>query len=584
VRPPQVSTSRSQHINDIPEEIYRLARRLENEDMAKAAELYQQVIEREGQSWPLSAKAQERLEALLGKGKFGNRIESLLNGVWREATEPKNLICMGGATALGLAGRALALGRGGARFLPAFAEWAVEVPAFTALGRAYDAVHSPKNLMPIPIGQELAGTALALGFMKGLSAGGGSLHRKIHDMGTNGLASRWPQYARLSGAGISLSSYVLSLSALRGLETVSGQRIAPESFGEFGFDLLAEAMKFSLGAHFGRRVFQRRLAQLELEEAQLRRPFPKSTDGILHHPLGGSFTEIGGSVPTLLSLRLKPEALVEKPRGQVLLISGAGGNHTSFGEIPRRLSDENWQVRMLVYPGYQNPSDPRPLAGGGLKSHRLAKIWQESMRHSVRDIVEKHKDGPLLLGGFSMGGAGVLDAFHSLPPTVRRKVDGLILAAPAVYPKTLDAPNPAVNFLVRRLALPAMALFGVNLRKKQSGLHPRAEGRVDVAMTVPRTANHAAVLTIEGGRRAARSLAKEGRMPPILLIHGGENDLTVSARSAEQLKKWFGKSIVREILMPKEDGHYVLVGGNHSQAEDAVSLFASRRALLKEGE
>jgi alpha-beta hydrolase superfamily lysophospholipase len=329
------------------------------------------------------------------------------------------------------------------------------------------------------------------------------------------------------------------------------------------------------------------LAFLEQEAALLRRPFPKFTDGILHHPLGASFVDTSGNVPSLLALRLNPEVAIQKARDQVVLISGAGGNHTSFGEIPRRLSEENWQVRMLVYPGYQNPSDPRPLAGGGLKSHRVAKLWQESMRQSVRDIVEKH-DGEqaLILGGFSMGAAGVLDAYHSLPHPLRAKVDGLILAAPAIYPRALDGPNPIVNFIARRLALPGMALLGMNLKKKESGLHPSAEGLVDTAMQVPRGANHAAVLTIERGRRAAERLAKEGGIPETLLIHAGNHDPTISARSTAQLKTWFGKSISseNEIQVPREDGHYVLVGSRRQLVTEKIHAFANGKALKKSGE
>ncbi len=165
-----------------------------------AAQFYQVLGQHAGNFAGIASRAQQRLDAILGRGPAGNRIEFLGRRFAREATSPAALIGMAGAQAVfGLTRAALlsrllasptshAWTRGlGARALASSGAFLLEAPSFVAFTRgAKAALGVQQDWSSGAWGHEVAGSFFALGAMKITGWAGGSLYRRVQ--GTAGTA------------------------------------------------------------------------------------------------------------------------------------------------------------------------------------------------------------------------------------------------------------------------------------------------------------------------------------------------------------------------------------------------------------
>ncbi|HKX12498.1 MAG TPA: hypothetical protein VJP40_05050, partial [bacterium] len=152
-----------------------------------AIQLYSELLSSAETPQNLRERAERRLEAQLGEGRVGDRVEVLLNRFVEEATEPTNLLAM---TAAGLAfrtSRFLALSRLaanpnaglltrglGARAVAGLAGFSVEAATFPVAGRVANlALGRTLDWSPETLGGELVSSFLMLGALRagGMSAG-----------------------------------------------------------------------------------------------------------------------------------------------------------------------------------------------------------------------------------------------------------------------------------------------------------------------------------------------------------------------------------------------------------------------------
>ncbi|HKY64116.1 MAG TPA: hypothetical protein VJR29_11930 [bacterium] len=246
----------------LAEGLSNLASRLEKAGQAEAAaQIYTTVLE----SLPEEAdcrfrhKVQSRLEGIQGQGALGPRAEFLLNRFTKDAFDPKVIAPMMLGTSVFSLTRTLALGRFGSSALfravgPRFAAsslgFVAEVPAFALSSRAL----RPASSQEPSIGQELAGAAITLGFLKAFGHGAQTL-------GATSAFRNGPQLQR----------HLLSQTAMfGGLMTAhkveEGLGLRPHVDGATTVtDTLASMLSLGIGASLAHRALGPRYAALQGE-------------------------------------------------------------------------------------------------------------------------------------------------------------------------------------------------------------------------------------------------------------------------------------------------------------------------------
>jgi len=250
----------------LQEALLGLGRRLENEGRTDlAAGIYSELLGMEaapGNSSEFSARAQNRLNAILGRGDVLPRAEFLARSLAQQATDPAALAAMGMAGAafrltrvavlsrLALSPTAGFLTRGwGARLVAGGAGFLAEAPTFTASSRAANALLGrEQDWSTEALGREFAGGALTLLGLKcfgGLSALGVQRWGRGAGISAAALRGLLPQAGLLTG--IVLSHRLEESLGLREahdgatrmtdafatlLQFQAGGRLAEEGFGE----------------------------------------------------------------------------------------------------------------------------------------------------------------------------------------------------------------------------------------------------------------------------------------------------------------------------------------------------------------
>ncbi|MCE9625315.1 MAG: hypothetical protein K8R69_07695, partial [Deltaproteobacteria bacterium] len=159
------------------EALYSFGSRQEQAGHSELAISVYQALSANGDFGQLHARAESSLNALLGRGPWRQRIESLGRRFVAQATDPAMILAFGlaggianwvrGGTMASLAFRAPSLlSRGfGARFLAGATSYLAEVPAFVATSRVARSYLHPQAVDGT-WGEELAGAALFLGVLR----------------------------------------------------------------------------------------------------------------------------------------------------------------------------------------------------------------------------------------------------------------------------------------------------------------------------------------------------------------------------------------------------------------------------------
>ncbi|MFO1464623.1 MAG: hypothetical protein U1F66_12685 [bacterium] len=293
------------HYPDRPQlqaELSSLRRETDPQLLEEALYGFAQTQEREGridlaaQTYQLAAspRAERRLAALQGRGPLGERLELLGRNFARQASDPAMLSAMalGGlafqTTRLAVLSRLAAsptasfLTRGlGARAFAWGAGFSLEFPTFTLAARGiHQAMGDSQDWSARALGRDLLSSGLTLFLLKGCSAGGSGLVRRIQ----NGAAAEG-LFARFSAAAIPQAAAFTGILGSHLLEARLGLR--PQTDGANALlDSLATLLQFHVGGRILRQAtggaYEARLETLSrlVSEAPSLRRLPPMDPGL----------------------------------------------------------------------------------------------------------------------------------------------------------------------------------------------------------------------------------------------------------------------------------------------------------------
>ncbi len=229
----------------------------------------------------IKAQAVRELDAIAGKGSIGMRIEVLTGQFAEDATHPRVIGPMLGASVVGrLVGTAALsrlavspnvgwLTRGfGAKFAAGTVGYLAEFPSFALLNRAA-ALHPEAG-----IGDEMKRAAITIGALKIFGYAGNQGFLKLHGFNEFGVPARLGGIARFNQAALPQVSMFSGLLAAHRVEVGLGLR--PNVDGATTVtDTLASLVSLGVGSHLGHRVLGPGFAGFQSELAlRTRDPSP----------------------------------------------------------------------------------------------------------------------------------------------------------------------------------------------------------------------------------------------------------------------------------------------------------------------
>ncbi|MCC7344686.1 MAG: hypothetical protein IT573_07080 [Deltaproteobacteria bacterium] len=363
------------------EGLLALARRQEAAGRVEAAaELYAAVLQeadaveglREG---PLRVRAQEGLDAILGRGAIGPRAEFLLRNLAQQSSDPAMLFAMGTAGAVFRMTRLATLSRLastpnpgvltqilGAGRLASLTGFAVEAPAFTLAARlGSEALGRRQDWSGGALGRDFASSYLVLGGLKLAGHVGANL---VFASGRGGRIQGSPLQL-LFQQGSMLTGILLGHS----LEEHLGLR-RPQDGATTLTDSLAMLLQFNVAGRLTRSAFGPRFAAWE-------RGLDLQSEALARGPQGPGRT-LGLGVYPVLATGIAGRPPARSGRGietlwpNIVLMSSQGGN----GDSAPPPSGPRLQASPA---SHESGSVPRP-AGSRAEDPRVTEGSAESLR------------------------------------------------------------------------------------------------------------------------------------------------------------------------------------------------------------
>ncbi len=238
-----------------------------------------------------------------------------------------------------------------------------------------------------------------------------------------------------------------------------------------------------------------------------------------------------------------------------LFVHGFVGSGQNFADLPDRLAERGWRVRVMRLPGHgTSPLDVEEVS---------ADTYMEAVEREARGLAEAH--ARLLLVGHSMGGAlaGLAAA--------RTPAAGLALLAPYYgvthrwyYGLTPESWLRIGRFLLR-WTYKGELFMQVN--------RPEAKGAIQSYQWVPVKA----LLTLaEVGRRAADPDALAAITCPVLLVHS-RGDVAASPDAAAEAFERMGAEDKQAVWFDRSN-HHLLYDYDREEVAQTVLAFADRVA------
>ncbi len=254
-----------------------------------AAELYAAVVQEadavgavpslteDKRGRPLRIRAQEGLDAILGRGAFGPRAEFLLRNLARQSSDPAMLFAMGTAGAVFRMTRLATLSRLAGASQPGFltqvlgagrlasvAGFALEAPAFTLAARlGGEALGRSQDWNSSALGRDIASSYLVLGGLKLAGWASGAAYRTVGAGPRARPAAAWGSRGGLPLQGLFQQAGMLGGILLgHSLEEQLGLR--PHHDGATTLvDSLATLLQFNVAGRLTRQAFGNRFAAWE---------------------------------------------------------------------------------------------------------------------------------------------------------------------------------------------------------------------------------------------------------------------------------------------------------------------------------
>ncbi len=408
------------------EALLGLGRRLEARGRLEAAgEIYATVVQEadavgavppltgDKRERPLRIRAQESLDAILGRGAFGPRAEFLLRDLARQSSDPAMLFAMGTAGAVFRMMRLMTLSRLVARQHPGFltqllgagrlaslTAFALEAPAFTLAARlGNEALGRSQDWGGRALGRDVASSYLVLGGMKLAGWGSGAAYRGIANpvgalracpplRGERPLQLLFQQGGMLTGIllGHSLEEHFGLRPHRDGATTLT--------------DSLAMLLQFHVAGRLTRHAFGPSFAAweagLDLRASRLALPRPPAFRG----PFGLDGFAFAQAVPAGAASR--PPRRPELGRPQVLMMvgRGRGGGRTALPAEARfhlsQIEHENGAVALASTARLQEML----RTGEGLSSRQYVEVFRQLYRKTDANIEAEAYD--LIVDGLNV--------------------------------------------------------------------------------------------------------------------------------------------------------------------------------------
>ncbi len=300
------------------------------------------VIVGSGESGEAVTQARHELDAILGRGSIGGRLEILGRNFVREAADPVTLAAMGTGSLVFSLSRGAILSRllaaparnfltsgFGARALASAGAFFFEVPAFWATGKGLREALSPgsqrwdlaTNL------HELAGAGLTLGALKLTGYASQGLFRRVHGLSAFEVPASLG--LRLSHSAFHQAGMLGGILLGHHLETLAGLR-RPVDGATTLVDSLVTLLQFNVGGRLSSAFLgDAWTGRLQALEMQLDRMEPHSSAEGPSRPLGPALAWAGnGAAPEERSDPTDISELASRP----LFMIGEGGERS--GKIP----------------------------------------------------------------------------------------------------------------------------------------------------------------------------------------------------------------------------------------------------------
>jgi len=248
---------------------------LEAADKAEAAAKIYAAIVASGPEFSQAVPAQQRLDAILGKGAFGGRAEFLLRRFTKDASDPKTIVPMLASSAVYGLARSAALGRllsggeawyasgFGARMSAATLGFAAEVPTFALTSRALRGLGGGRGL-DTSLSHDFASAAITLGLLKGFSFAGQEAFAGLHGVNEMGLATRMAGLAKFSQPFFSQGAMFTGLLAAHRFEEQVGLRAHVDGATTVT-DTLAAMLSLGAGGRLAESLLGPRFASFQSE-------------------------------------------------------------------------------------------------------------------------------------------------------------------------------------------------------------------------------------------------------------------------------------------------------------------------------
>lgn len=220
--------------------------------------------------------------------------------------------------------------------------------------------------------------------------------------------------------------------------------------------------------------------------------------------------------------------------GAALLVHGFIGTGNNFGELPERIAEKGWRVRLMSLPGH------------GTTPRDFVDVTPDQLLEAVRDEATalRERYGTVVLVGHSMGGA------LSTLVASEGGADGLVLAAPyfGVTHRWYYILHPEVWFTVIRPFLPRWFYKGdlfmqVNRKEAKPQIVTYKWVRVESTETL-----------LEVGRRARAPERLLTVACPVLLIHS-RGDVAASFEASQRAFEVIGSDEKRAVWLTESNHH-----------------------------
>lgn len=242
--------------------------------------------------------------------------------------------------------------------------------------------------------------------------------------------------------------------------------------------------------------------------------------------------------------------------GTQIWIGGYATDHTAFAEMPRYLSDRGWDVKIAVFPFYEDHEQFSAVRGGGFTPFLLHSYLMRSMDGAIAMALrELPKNERVHFGGFSLGASAAPGIYVNLSEELRAKVTSLTMGGSGLILKKIPWKKYSMGRAFFNVYGSARAFMDSDMGQgRPPEVAPELQGEIHNLLDKSWFGAYTTYLLNENYTTRIRQKASQIQIP-VVHIHGGKSDRHVSPENHRLLQNLLGRYLVEEEA--SEDGHWV---------------------------